>query len=211
MQQILRIKLANTWYSSIPVLKQLSQLYFFRTCFFFYHIKEKYTFHSISAERHRTGSVWTLSCASAHLWQDWSVLSLNPLLSHAPAPSSPVQLFPPRIGFWELHVGHILNVPDSLFFLGNLPHTQTCDKTSVSRNLTDSPTMGFFWPLLSCLEAGVYSACHRAFLTLVSVCLGFDISLESQVVSLGYFYTVLPVLSGACLFRRNAPSNQLKV
>lgn len=37
--------------------------------------------------------------------------------------------------------------------------------------------------LLFCLEAGVRPACHlRVFLTLVSLHLGFDISLESQVV-----------------------------
>lgn len=68
-------------------------------------------------------------------------------------------------------------------FRFHLLYNQTCNNTSVPRNLMDSPAMGS--PnLLFHLEAGVYSACgHRVFLTLVSLHLGFDIPLKSQVVS----------------------------
>lgn len=52
------------------------------------------------------------------------------------------------------------------------------------------------------LEAGVYSACGcRVFLTLFSLSLGFDVSLESQVVSNRAIFMVPPAYVGLTHFK----------
>lgn len=180
----------------------------FRTCFFSHSIRDRHIWqYRYTNVQDR---IQVNSAIHSSLWQDWNVLSLNPSRSLCPVPSGPIQSVSPWMESSGLHLRSILTVPSrSCLFIPR--HLLYSENLSPEIGWIHQPQALPLAPLWFLLQT-VYSPCHGVFLTLVSLPLGFDLSLESQVVSNRAIFIQRLLRSGefAC-FLGNIASPQLEV